>query len=93
MNIIVMGRRWTDTYGNTYHTAEIGIDGEFVHCTDIEYGYGEQYLFTAFKWLEENGYIKGWFNDKARMVPSRWARENNINLMYSVADVRRKKDL
>ena len=54
-SITIIGRRWFErTNGNTYHTAEVIIDGEHAHTTGITYGYGNQYRQTALQWVKEN---------------------------------------
>jgi hypothetical protein len=91
-SIVVIGRRWFHKGpGNTYFSAEMIVDGSRVGKIDYEYGYGEQYLYSAFYWLAENGYIHGFGKEKG--VPWRWAQDNGIKLEYSAADVARKKDL
>lgn len=50
--IIIVGRRWQDVNGNTYHTAEI-IGQDVQLKTDITYGYGGQYLTSAEEILQE----------------------------------------
>jgi len=56
-SIVVIGRRWFDSNGNTYHTSTIIINGEIAHKTPREYGYGDQYAYTACEWMLENGII------------------------------------
>lgn len=91
-NIMVVGRRWFEkTNGNTYHTAEIYINGNCVHKIDFTYGYGDQYMWNAWTWLKANGYVKGKGSD--RSSPRIWCEENNIKWNCSVSDVKRKKDL
>jgi len=91
-NIVIIGRRWfAKTYGNTYHSAEIIIDGVRVHRIDFSYGYGDQYLYNAFGWLSANGFIRGY--DPGKSVPWRWSQDHEVKLDYSVSDVGRKKDL
>jgi hypothetical protein len=90
-SITVIGRRWFQrTYGNTYHTAEIIVDGETVHTTPREYGYGDQYTDTALRWMVENGIIpaKGEYE-------SHWRHIQGLGIIYtySAVDVGRKKDL
>ena len=54
-SIVVIGRRWRDRVnGNTYHSAQVIVDGETVHRSGVEYGDFED---TAAAWLESNGYI------------------------------------
>jgi len=95
-SIAVIGSRWFQrSTGNTYHTAEIIIDGETVYRTPEKYGYGNQFLATAAEWLEKNGYMPGrthhdngskeslyWYCDRMRIV-----------FTYSTVDVSRKRDL
>lgn len=92
--IHIEGRRWFQkTYGNTYHTCSIEIDGE-TYYTPKEYGYGDQYLETALSWLEANGYI-----EKREIHPNgctripNWQFTKDNNITYRVSDVSREKDL
>jgi len=86
----IIGRRWFErTNGNTYHTAQIIIDGKTVHKTGVRYGYGSQYNQSALEWLQENGYIG---------IPGpvslwRWCDENGIEYEDMVMDFPRKRDL
>lgn len=57
-SITIIGRRWFQrTYGNTYHTASIIIDGETVHKTPKQYGYGSSYEDSAAEWLDQSGLV------------------------------------
>jgi|APCry1669188879_1035177.scaffolds.fasta_scaffold151394_2 hypothetical protein len=90
--VIVVGRRWFEkTNGNTYHSAEIYVNGKFVHKIDFDYGYGSQYEWNAFNWLKKNGYIKN--ADTAQASPGWYCREHGIDWATTVTDVNRKKDL
>jgi len=90
-NIIVVGRRWFErTNGNTYHSAEIYVNGHMVHKIGFTYGYGSQYEWNAFEWLKTNGYIK---TLPYRCCPSTYCRENGIVWNSTVTDVKRKRDL
>ena len=89
-SIIVVGRRWFErTNGNTYHSAEIYVNGVFVYKIPFTYGYGNQFEHNAFEWLKKNGYIET--ADKG--APSIYCRENGIEYHTTVSDVKRKKDL
>ena len=89
-SLIVFGRRWFQkTNGNTYHSAEIIVDGKPVHKIEYEYGYDQQYLYTAFNWLKSEGYL----NIGTHESPHAWAERTGINLVCNVVDVARKKDL
>lgn len=87
--LIVNGRRWFQkTYGNTYNTVEIIVNGESVAQLPKEYGYGEHYLQRAKNWLHENGYLDG-------IKQPLWihCEDNNIQFNYFVNDVSRERDL
>lgn len=47
-DVLIIGRRWFDRVnGNTYHTAEVQVNGEFIGKSKMTYGYEEQYLETG----------------------------------------------
>lgn len=48
-HINVLTRHWTDTYGNTYFTGELKLNGETVHEETFTYGYGDHALYTMVK--------------------------------------------
>ena len=86
--LVIRGRRWFQKlYGNTYHTVTVVVNGHVLK-SNIQYGYGTQYLVTAADLLRENVYD----------IP-----ENNLEALrtlkelsendYEVVDVPRKKDL
>lgn len=56
----IHGRLWFDkTWGNTYHSCVIvrHEDGATVYCGE-EYGYGDQYVYTALAAAERAGWGK-----------------------------------
>lgn len=94
-SIVITGRRWFQkTYGNTYNTVEIIIDGKNAVYLPQGYGYGSHYLDRATEWLEENGYLPG-RSDNGPFRQPLWSycEERGINLHYSGVDVARRKDL
>mgnify|MGYP000843759604 FL=1 len=81
----ISGKRWFQrTYGNTYHTTTVIVNGEKLK-SDITYGYGNHYLATAAELLRENGFDVPESNDKAYHYMQSFA--------HSAEDVKRKKDL
>lgn len=57
MSLHIEGRRWFQkSYGNTYHSVRIFLDGKQIAHIPQSYGYGDQYLQTAREWLRSNGY-------------------------------------
>lgn len=91
-SITVIGRRWFQRGpGNTYHTAEIIVDGQTVHKTPRQYGYGEQYAYTAWEWLQAQGVIPKASDKNCHF---RHIRDDlGIPYSYQAIDVPRKKDL
>lgn len=91
-SITVIGRRWRDKInGNTYHTAQIMVNGETRHVTIRHYGYEDQYVETAAKWLEQNSYIP----ERCDYEPLwRFLKDDlEITFEHFAIDVQRKKDL
>jgi len=85
--LFIIGRRWFQrSYGNTYHTFEIKdvYNQKTLYMSDIEYGYGEQYLQGAHEWLKANGYDvpEEYYNFK--MLPG---------VQHMATDVSTKKEL
>lgn len=87
------GRRWfSRTYGSTYFTCIILVDGHEVYRTDTyEYGYDRMYEQWATDWLMKNDYLpKFTWGDSLSM----YCREVlEIVLISHASDVNRRKDL
>lgn len=97
-SIVVTGRRWfQSSYGNTYHSTDVIVDGSLVHQTDFAYGYGDQYLQTAAAALDELGYTPGrgqsGRGDDSHEPLWQYCKRMQITLHHSCSDVQRKKDL
>ena len=94
----IVARRWFQrSYGNTYHsTAVIATSGighaykeELLGCVDYAYGYGEQYLETAFGILVDAKVYRKEDRDKFRDD----LRNHRERFAIFVTDVDRKNDL
>lgn len=95
-SITVIGRRWFNRGpGNTYHSAEILVNGKRVGGIDFAYGYDDAYLQNAADWLEANGYMPDRDHHANGSADPLWAycRDREIEFAYSVSDVSRRKDL
>ena len=95
-SIVLVGRRWFNrTFGNTYHSVEIIVDGKNVHKIDYAYGYGSQWEYNARVWLDKNGYLPGIENRDGTPGESLWRYCERMAIEYvtTVTDVPRKKDL
>jgi hypothetical protein len=96
-SVLIVGRRWFQkTYGNTYNTATIYVDGKFVHKTAKQYGYGEHFLTIAADWLEQNGYMperEHHANGSAEPIWAYFRDRHGAAYHYETIDVTREKDL
>ena len=94
-SVHVIGRRWRDGYGNTYHTVQVHAvrseSGETVSFkTEPEYGYGSQWEYTAIRELLERGLIEG----SADYALRRELEESRgLICVRTEIDVDRKRDL
>lgn len=85
----IVGRRWFQrTAGNTYHSVEVWANGERVFRCPFAYGYDDQYLQTAYEWMQANGYA----NPGERYGGTLQLREK-LGATWTVSDVARKGDL
>lgn len=93
-SVVLVGRRWFNC-GSTYHSCEIILDGKLVHKIDYTYGYGNQYEWNAWKWLEANGYAPGreHSSNGSKEPPFSYCECKGIVYTTTVTDVSRKKDL
>ena len=93
--ITVVGRRWFNRGpGNTYHSAEIYVNGKLVHRIPFAYGYDRMFEQNAQEWLEKNGYIDPKHYAHGGSEPM-WqlAKDRGFTYSATVSDVSRKKDL
>lgn len=88
--IIIDGKKWFQkSYGNTYHSVTVTVDGASIGNSGKHYGYGDQYIQTAFEMLQNNGYFEGMtYNDFFSF------KVNNGKMFYvTVSNVNRERDL
>jgi len=87
-SVFVEGRLWFDkTYGNTYFSNRIWINGKVIFEMPMEYGYELQYLHRAVQHLHERGYFEG------EKVPSLWEIDQMGIHFYHVATYGKKSEL
>lgn len=93
----IIGRRWfRRTYGNTYTTAEIFIDGKLIAKVGPTGGYGDHYITIAFEYLDKNGLLDPPLQKHANgsyEATWQWRDRTGIALHTSVMDVPRERDL
>ena len=104
-SIVIQGRRWFErTNGNTYFSAVGIVDGEVKVSLGFRYGYGDQYAWETWIALEAAGAIPpierrnreiGGSAPVREIAESPWSYAERIGakLVYSAADVSRKRDL
>jgi hypothetical protein len=82
--VTVIGRRWFDRVnGNTYHTAEVEVNGTTLGKSPMTYGYDDQYLETAKEILLEHYDFPRGMTERSPM----WQlRDNGVTLKKSVTD-------
>lgn len=99
--INIRASRWIDSYGNTYHNVVVysNNSGVKIGHKEFVYGYGDHYLQTALKILQEagirektneqlsNGANKDYYDFQQDI------RNNRDFYDISVKDVNRKKDM
>lgn len=83
----VEGRRWFDSSGNTYHTTRSTVDGEAQPATPMEYGYEDEYLWTARRSLAAAGLLPG-LEDSEPLW--RYCQRNGIIFTHCAIDGRGK---
>lgn len=88
IKFIVHGARWFDKInGNTYHSARITRvrDGKMI-CVPWQYGYGNQYEYTAFEAMQKVGWIPKKDKDGDSLHLNAYLHENNYPILFSVTD-------
>jgi hypothetical protein len=82
--VSVIGRRWFDRVnGNTYHTAEVEVNGTTLGKSPMTYGYDDQYLETAKEiLLEQYDFPRG----MTERSPMWQLRDNGVTFKKSVTD-------
>ncbi len=95
--LLIVGRRWFQrTYGNTYHSAEVVIDGEVVARTGKHYGYDDSYIYTALVVAEAAGLLpvrEKYDNGGYRELFREFYARHGYRYETRVVDVPRERDL
>jgi hypothetical protein len=92
-SVQIIGRRWFErTNGNTYHSTDVYVNNEFAGREHFSYGYGDQYVQTGMEILKEHYNLPAKFKDE-KYISQYALKEYGINILTSVSDVSRKKDL
>ena len=66
-SVTVQANKFKDVYGNTYHVVKVTVEGQngtkVSKVSEMTYGYGTSYLYTAADMLGIDGYIGQYFAD------------------------------
>jgi hypothetical protein len=89
-SIQIVGKRWTDSYGNTYHNSRVYLNNELLGVTPTQYGYGNQYIQSGMALIKKKGYFKRTPEEK---LTSWTMKDRKIKFLSSARDVKRKRDL
>lgn len=96
-HITIIGKRWFQKGpGNTYHSVRVIVDGNEIGHNPYAYGYGDQYIQTAFKILQDKGYYpktgektkSGFDKDEYDFIND--MRNNHKKFTTRVTDVEKK---
>lgn len=83
-SIFIDIREWRDkTYGNTYYSAIVSVDGDWVFTTGMSYGYGDQAIHDAAKELQALGIIP----ELGRSAATYELRNLGLDFYYARRDV------
>jgi len=89
------GRAWFDkTYGNTYHSVRIWLNGEILAIIPIRYGYENAYQASAVSKLVELGYLPEELENRATREYPVWQISKKLGIsVYSVLGYGKKAEL
>jgi hypothetical protein len=88
-SLFIEGRLWFDkTYGNTYFSNRVWVNGKVAFHMPMEYGYDEQYVHRAIQELFLNGFFS------SAVAPSVWEIRDTMGVhFYKVATYGKKSEL
>src|SRR5262245_50331830 len=96
-SVTILGRRWFHRGpGNTYHSAQIIVNGKIIHKIDFRYGYGNQFEWEACDWLEANGFMPDRKHYQSGSAEPGWQYfrdQRGIAWLTEAIDVRTRKEL
>ena len=89
--VYIYGKTWFQkSYGNTYHITKVYVNNEIVGISEIQYGYGEQYVQTGMDILWNN-FLPPY---KWKMNYSSWRlKDFGIKIQTEETEVTRERDL
>lgn len=94
-SITVLGRRYQDRHGNTYHSVRMIVNGNEVGYVPHKYGYEDHYQQTATDWLYDNGFLPTLKKTQGRPDEALWryGERTGVNVTCEIVDCESKKEL
>lgn len=96
-DILIVGRLWRDSYGNTYHSRRLWIDGEPCPeaATNYAYGYGDHYAEEAINAAIDAGRLptRYTYTNGAIEPMHTYAERVGLDILRDTVEVLRKRDL
>ena len=91
--IEIVGGRYNDSYGNTYHKSAVYINDRKLTVSPKKYGYGDQYVETGMDEIVNRGYFPRILKKVGDTYGLKRAlRERGIKVITKTKDFKRKKD-
>lgn len=84
---VIIGRRWLDNNGNTYHSVNVYVNCKHVGTNNFAYGYEDQYKTSGISILRELGITE------AKDCHDFIEEVGTENVIFFVTDAGRKRDL
>ena len=94
VSITILGRKWRDKInGNTYHSARVIADGELVAVAPFQYGYGDQWQWSAAAVFETAGKMPGREHNTNGSAETfwRWCERHGVKLVLDCADATKRE--
>lgn len=86
-SLFIECRKWHDTtYGNTYYSARMFVDGQHLYTTGPTYGYDYQYEYDISTELVARGYLPAGMAGRG----IRWARDAGLHVYTSESQTKRR---
>lgn len=91
--IEIVGGRYNDSYGNTYHKSAVYVNDEIVGTSPETYGYGDQYVQTGMELLVKKGYFPRILKKVGEIWKLRSAlKDRGVKIITRKKDFKLKRD-
>ena len=91
-SVVITAKRWFQkSYGNTYHSVKVTLNGKVIGREVMKYGYGEQYMQTAEDIVKKNSKVL-----QGKPIFTNWKtylREKGYNIEINISDVSTQREV